>query len=151
MRLEVDLGHWENRSTREAGPGFTDRYRQRFLTPNRQIGDPGVDPQFVARLELAKGAPIEDAVLQAILAVEAAGLASMHYLDRVNFAAVFPGKTKRRAILVWETPSARVTSQAAAIGVQGVAELLPGARAARPAAALKITCSACSRGVRSAR
>jgi (2Fe-2S) ferredoxin len=63
-------------------------------------------------------------LLEAVLAVEAAVLRAMHYLDGVKYASVSLSDAGRIAALVWETQDAVMSLRAGEIAVSGLVELM---------------------------
>ena len=124
--MEVDLGNFANRLTRDLAWDFVDRFRMRFIAPSQHVQGTAVAADFVARLNSSDGAPIEEALLQAILAVETEVLAAMQYLDRIDFSTVCSGRSGSQVLLVWESHSNEMSLRSARVAVQGFAELLPG-------------------------
>ena len=124
LQLEVDLGHLAGRSTRSAGPEFARRFTERFPSRPDQIQGYEIDAEFLARLESRDGAPIEEALLHAVLAIEAAVLATIYALDPIEFAAVLLGRSAHQAFLTWETHSPEMSRSSATLAFEGMGELL---------------------------
>ena len=124
LQLEVDLGHSAGCSTRSAGSDFTRWFTERFPARPDEVRGYRIDAEFLARLHSRDGAPIEEALLHAILAIEATVLATMFILDPIEFAAVTPGGSASRAFLTWETHSPEMSRRSATLAFEGIGELL---------------------------
>jgi hypothetical protein len=81
---------------------------------------------FLSRLRAARGVPIEEALLEAILAVDRSMAAMMGRPDRLDYAEILPGTTETTIDLVWATRAPSVSRAAARIGFAALTELLPG-------------------------
>jgi hypothetical protein len=122
----VDLGELSDLRTGDAGQEFAARFVERFA------GFEGVIPRgrlregFLARLNRATGAPLSEALLEAILAVERFVACTMRRLDTPDLAEIHPRpKSPQIVDLVWECHSAGISRAAAATGFAGFLELLP--------------------------
>ena len=122
LRLRVDLcPPWE-KGTAAAETDLAARFLDRFPPRPHSLRNHVIDSGFLARLRSEAGVPAEEALLQAILAVEAAALERMQYLEPVSFAAAT--RTEAEAVLVWETHAPEISRRAAALAVAGLGDLL---------------------------
>jgi hypothetical protein len=80
---------------------------------------------FLARLRGARGVPIEEALLEAILAVERSMAAAMGRPDTLDHAQIVPATAETVVDLVWATRAPSVSRAAARIGFAALMELLP--------------------------
>lgn len=125
IRQEVDLGGLAGLRTDKAGPGFAQRFLERFFDLRRALPESGMTPSFVERLHSPAGVRFEEALFEAVLAVETAMALARHDLDPIGFAQVVPTESPRKVLLVWDCRVPKISRSAAAIGLMGCVELLP--------------------------
>lgn len=122
---QVGLAMLAGLTTAEAGPDFSGQYLDRFLgletvTPKGHMTD-----DFVERLGGAKGVPFEEALFQAILAVDMSLAFEMHRFDTPGFTKIVSTASPRYADFVWESDFPKTSLAAARVGLAGFVELLP--------------------------
>jgi len=113
-------------STRAAGPEFPPRFLERFADLDRVALGGRFQGGFLKRLYSPAGVPLEEALLEAILAVEEFAARTMHRLDAPDFAAIVPREASPVVVdLVWECHTAGISSAAARVALVGLLELFP--------------------------
>ncbi len=122
---QVDLGMFAGLSSGEAGPDFSQAYLDRFLGLETITSRGHMTDDFVARLGGATGVPFEEALFQAILAVDMSLAFEMHRLDPPGFANIVRHDSQRYADFVWESEFPKTSLGAARVGLAGFVELLP--------------------------
>ena len=80
---------------------------------------------FLSRLRAARGVPIEEALLESVLAVERSMAAAMGRPGALDYAQIVAGPTETTVDLVWSTRAPSVSRAAARIGFAALTELLP--------------------------
>jgi cyanophycin synthetase len=124
MRVDVDFGPLAGRSTASAGDeSFAERFVARFQPKPGAWPAHERDSDFWARLRSPDGVAVEEALLQAIFAVEAELLAAMYRLERIAFSSI-ASAAGSRAVLVWEARCGGLSHRAAELAVSGLADLL---------------------------
>ena len=124
FRIEVEFGALAGRRTAFAGgAGFAERFAARFRPKREQLLRCDIDPEFLRNLGSRKGVVVEEALLQAIISVEAEVLAQMYQLEQIEFARVLP-QAGSRALLVWETHCDGLSPRSAQVALRGFCELL---------------------------
>lgn len=121
----IDLGALADRTSGHAGPGFVDRFIDRFDGLPSATPDGALDRAFTDRLRSEDGAPLLEVVCHAILAVEAATGHTLRRLRGIDHHRIVPGPTAEQATLVWSSRLPELSRQAARVGLLGVTELLP--------------------------
>jgi hypothetical protein len=121
LRQRVDLGELAGLHTQDAGRGFAARFIRRFvgLDENRPNGHMSVD--FLVRLKSASGVPVEEALFEAILAVDF----SIRQLAKADHAEVVHSADARLIDLVWSTRVPSLSRASARVALAGFLELLP--------------------------
>ncbi|MGH6912367.1 MAG: hypothetical protein ACREH3_01510, partial [Geminicoccales bacterium] len=125
FRQQVDLGVLAGRYTAEAGPAFARQFVERFGALEKLMPKGHMTDDFLARLYGEDGVPIEEALFEAILAVELSMAFTMGRLDALDFARIVPADSARLVDLVWECHVPRISRDAARAGLAGVVQLLP--------------------------
>jgi cyanophycin synthetase len=125
IRQDVDLGALAGRRSGDAGPDFAERFLERFCELRKRVPESAMSEDFLERLRAASGAPFEEVLLEAILAVETAMAFSMREFAPIGFASTVPTASPQKARLVWECRAPGMSRGAAAAGLLGVLELLP--------------------------
>ncbi len=127
LSLKVDLGGLAQLRTSDLGPDFPLRFNSYFpvvppiLPPSSS--DQGVSSEYRSKLLSPAGVEIGEALLEAIISVEATILRTMFFLDRVQFASVIPGSDDHEVILVWETLDPEMSRSSAEVAVAGFVEI----------------------------
>jgi cyanophycin synthetase len=124
IRQDVDLGALSGRRSGDAGADFADRFLERFFELRRRIPESGMPEGFLERLRSPTGVPFEEALLEAILAVETAMAFAMHEFGTIGFAGIVPTASPEKVRLVWECRSPAMSRAAAAVALTGCLELL---------------------------
>jgi cyanophycin synthetase len=125
IRQDVDLAQLAGRRSGEAGPAFAARFLERFCELRKRVPESAMSEDFLERLRSASGAPFEEVLLEAMVAVETAIAFKMRELAPIGFASTVPTASPRKARLVWECRAPGMSRGAAAVGLLGVLELLP--------------------------
>jgi cyanophycin synthetase len=125
IRQDVDLAQLAGRRSGEAGPHFAERFLERFCELRKRVPESAMCEDFLERLRSASGAPFEEVLLEATLAVETAVAFEMRELAPIGFAGTVPTASPQKARLVWECRAPGRSRRAAAVGLLGVLELLP--------------------------
>ncbi len=123
IRQDVDLGALAGRRSGDAAH-FADRFRERFFELRRRIPEGGMPEGFLERLRSPAGVAFEEALLEAILAVETAMAFAMHEFGTIGFAGIVPSASPAQPRLVWECRSPAMSRAAAAVALTGCLELL---------------------------
>ena len=136
LSLKVDLGSLAQLRTSDLGPDFPLRFNNYFpvvppvLRPSSsaqdvssELADQGVSSQFRSKLSSLPGVDIGEALLEAIISVEATILKTMFFLDRVKFASVLAGGDDREVIFLWETLDPEMSRSSAEVAVAGFVEV----------------------------
>jgi hypothetical protein len=122
----VDLGGLAGARTGDAGPDFAARFLDRFAGLERVAAEGRLRGAFLERLTGPTGVPFEEALLEAILAVELFAACVMRRLDAPDFAAIVPRAASPRVVdLVWACHAAGISRAGAAVALAGLVELLP--------------------------
>jgi cyanophycin synthetase len=125
IRQDVDLAQLAGRRSGEAGPAFAERFLERFCELRKRVPESAMSEDFLERLRSAPGAPFEEVLLEAILAVETAMAFEMREFAPIGFASTVSTASPQKARLVWECRAPGMSRGAAAVGLLGVLELLP--------------------------
>jgi len=125
IRQDVDLGALAGRRSGDAGPAFAERFLERFCELRTRVPESAMAEGFLERLRSPSGAPFEEVLLEAILAVDSAMAFVMCDFATIGFAGIVPTASPQKARLVWECRAPAMSRAAAAVGLQGVLELLP--------------------------
>ena len=125
IRQGVDLGELARLDSRSAGPGFADRFAERFGGLRKLPRDEAHTAAFVERLRSSEGVPFAEVLLQAILAVEYSAAYVSRWLGGIPVAEVVPGLTPEQPLLVWGCRHRGLSRRAAEVGLLGLDELLP--------------------------
>lgn len=123
IRQHVDFGDLSGTASVAAGEQFAPAYLARFDGLTTFVPGNGLSEAFRERLNSPQGVSLEELLLQAILAVEAAVAFAMHELENVSFAVI----EHRHSVtgLIWECNVPRLSRAAAIVASAGVSELLP--------------------------
>lgn len=127
IQQEVELGAFAGMSSGSAGPGFSERFVDRFCGLETLVPIPGggMPDAFLERLNSAEGAPFVEVLFQAILAVETSMAFALRRLDAIGYSEILSGKRPDRVLLVWRCRIPEISRRAARIGLIGLEELLP--------------------------
>jgi cyanophycin synthetase len=125
IRQEIDLGPLDRLSSGHAGADFAQRFLDRFAGLRRRISDSDMSAAFVDRLRSANGAPFEEVLLEAIVAVETALAFAKRDFEALRFAELERVDSSSRAFLTWECRTPKVSRTAAKVALAGCLELLP--------------------------
>lgn len=125
IRQRVDLGGLAGMQSDQAGPGFAERFLERFLEMRRLAPDNTMSARFIERLRSPAGAPLAEVLLEAILAVETAMAFHRHDFCPIGYSEVTATDSPRRVVLVWECKLPAMSRKAARAGFAGCIELLP--------------------------
>lgn len=125
IRQRVDLGKLAVLYSGEAGPGFAGRFVDRFLGLETNTPKGHMTEAFLDLLNSATGVRFEEALFEAILAVDASAAFAMNKLDTPEFAQIVRDDSQRIVDLVWECDVPSISRVAARVGLAGFVELLP--------------------------
>jgi cyanophycin synthetase len=125
IRQDVDLGALAGRRSGDAGPGFAERFLERFYELRKRVPESAMSEDFLERLRSTAGAPFEEVLFEAILAVDSATAFAMRDFAPIGFARIVPTASPQKVRLVWECRSPGMSRGAAAVALLGVLELLP--------------------------
>ena len=128
LRITVDLGVLQGRSSASAGPDFADRFIARFYIEAQTPPTAADDRSFHDALRSARGVPFEEVLLQAILAVERRLAFARNDYVPIGMASVEPIDAQRltsQVRLVWESSHPAQSRAAARLALAGVLALLP--------------------------
>lgn len=127
LRVDIDLGGLHGQSSASAGAEFADRFISRFLAGSRLPPTFTDDGVFQDALRSPAGAPFEEVLLEAILAIERRLAFARNGLVPIGMSSIEPVDPRQRHVqLVWETPLPELSRAAARLALAGVLELLPG-------------------------
>jgi hypothetical protein len=134
LRQRVDLGAFAGLHTGEADPSFADRFLRRFAALDEPAARGHMSEEFLARLRSAVGVPVEEALFEAILAVERSMALTMRRVGSVDHAEIARGSaTPTKVDFIWTTRAPGMSRAAARVGLAGLSELLlEPTRAGRP-------------------
>ena len=99
-----------------------------------QTASPPCEPHHVSRRALlrgaaaslpAEGAPVEVALLEAVLTIDRAMRATMRRYADIGYARVFPTATRGSVDLVWRTAVPSISGRAVRVAMTGLAALMP--------------------------
>jgi hypothetical protein len=135
FRQRVDLGRFAGLNTAEADPSFAGGFMRRFVALEKLTPHGHMSEDFLARLNGASGVPVEEALFEAILAVELSMAFSMRGLGALDHAEIVRGATASKVDFVWTTRIPSMSRAAARIGLAGLLELLPERTQGRPTGA----------------
>ncbi|MGI9417427.1 MAG: hypothetical protein ACR2RA_06270, partial [Geminicoccaceae bacterium] len=125
MVQAIDLGALAGRSSGQAGPDFSRFFVERFRLLKTRVPESDMADALLARLRTQAGLPFEQMLLEAVLAVETAMAFELGHLAPIDFARIEPGETDGETSLIWSCHRARISRNAARIGLIGLLELLP--------------------------
>ncbi len=125
FRQEVDLGGFAGMHSGQAGPGFADRFVNRFLGLETLPAQGGPPDDFLDRLKSPEGAPFVEVLFQAILAVEVSMAFAMRRLGAIEFSEIEAAPSPEHVLLVWSCRVPGVSRRVAEVGLIGLTELLP--------------------------
>jgi hypothetical protein len=124
FRQRVDLAAIAGVETTDVDASLATRLARRFIELDELSPGGRTAEAFRSRLRSARGMRVEEALLEAILAVERSMAAAMGRPDTFDFAQIVPGAAET-IDLVWATRAPSVSRAAARIGFAALAELLP--------------------------
>jgi cyanophycin synthetase len=125
IRQEVELGSLAGLHSGHAGADFAERFLDRFRALRQLLSDSDMSEAFVERLRSAAGAPFEEVLLEAIVAVETAVAFARRDFEALRFATFERADAANIALLVWECRSPQASRAAAQVALVGCLELLP--------------------------
>jgi hypothetical protein len=125
FRQRVALGALAGTETGSLDASLAARLEKRFAELAELAPGGRAREAFLSRLRTARGVPIEEALLEAILAVDRSMTAMMGRPDMLDYAEIVPGATQETIDLVWATRAPSVSRAAARIGFAALTELLP--------------------------
>lgn len=126
LRQRVDLDRLAGLGTSEAGPEFRAKFIDRFLSLKTTTPTGHMTAGFLEHLAGTTGVRFEEALFEAILAVEASMAFVMHKLDALEFAKIVrDGGSPHIMDFVWECYDPGISRAAARVGLVGFIELLP--------------------------
>lgn len=126
VRVDVDLGLLHGQSSAVAGPDLADRFVARFCNDAQTPPTARADSSFFAALYSAAGAPFEDVLLQAIMAVEHRLAFARHDFVPIGLArAERDGADSAHVRLLWESSHPKQSLAAARVALSGLLDLLP--------------------------
>ncbi len=125
IRQRVDFGGFTALSSSEAGSGFARRFIERFFGLQMDTTEGHLKEAFQQRLNSATGVPLEEALLEAILAVDASMTSVMRKPRTPAFAQIVQDKSQGLTALVWGCDEPGISRLAAGVGLAGFVELLP--------------------------
>lgn len=125
LAIAVPLSEWIDQGHGTiGGKRLAASFLERFPVRRRALREHAMPEEFVARLASRAGVPVEEALLQAILAIEAAELEKMQHLEPVAFAVCSREGAKAR--LAWESHAPDISRRSAEVAVAGVSNLVLG-------------------------
>lgn len=133
--VDLDLGVLYGKTCGWCGPEFADRFIARFYNPAQTPPTASLDPAFLEALRSTDGAPFEQVLLEAILAVERRLAFARYDFAPIAMARVEPmasPERSRQVRLIWESAHSGQSRAAARLALSGVFDLLPPSM--RPAA-----------------
>jgi cyanophycin synthetase len=105
------------------GDKFKELFLKRFLKLRSFLPRNGLDKKFIRRLDSPEGVKFSEALMESILAVEAATAFARHELNAVKFAG---RKTfDDHFDIIWASQSPSLSSEIAEVALMGLLELLP--------------------------
>jgi hypothetical protein len=124
FRQRVALGALAGMETAGVDAHFATRLEARVAELDG-ISPGGRREAFLERLRTTRSVPIEEALLETILAVERSMAITMGRPDTFDYAQILPGPAETTIDLVWATRVPSVSRAAARIGFAALTELLP--------------------------
>lgn len=121
----VDLGAFAGLRTGSFGPDFGPRFVERFVGLEKLTPAGSMSQDFLRRMTDSDGVPIEEALFEAILAVESSTAFLMRNLRASIFHELRPTQQTRIVELIWECAVPKISRLAAAAGLHGMLKLLP--------------------------
>jgi hypothetical protein len=128
FRQRVDFGSFAGSHARDADGKLAARFIQRFAGLDESAPNGRMNANFLARLNSALGIPIEEALFEAILAVELSMTFKMRGLATLDYAEIVR-RDSTIVDLIWSTRVPSISRAAARVGLAGLMELLPRQRA----------------------
>ena len=125
IRQRVDLGILTGLRTSEAGPDFASRFIDRFSTLEKLTPEGQLSTDILQRLVDPNGVPFEQALFEAILAVDSSVAFVMRNLGTPDYREMFPTRSPGVIEMVWGCTVAKISRLAAIAGTRGLTELLP--------------------------
>ncbi|MEL6961228.1 MAG: hypothetical protein AAFO01_00640 [Pseudomonadota bacterium] len=132
VRQTFDFGSLQAVRSGEIGSGFAEQFIESFRTLRRALPNGDFSRDFFQRLSEPPGVAIEEAVLEAIMALEATLAFERGRLDAEIFGMIEPVDIARQTALIWPSNSPNTSRQVAEIGLAGVIALLPAHYAKMP-------------------
>ncbi len=120
----VDLGALAGLTTAE-DPEFASRFCGRFVGLEKITPRGHMTSEFLSRLYDTAGVLFEEALFEAMLAVELSMAFTLGRLDGLDYAAIAGGGSRRIVDFVWDCRVPGMSRMAARVGLAGFAELLP--------------------------
>lgn len=124
MQVRVELGDLAGLRTTDFGPAFPERFSRYFPVVPPPLCNHVSASFYRSRLSSHDGIAASEALLEAVVAVEAAGLREMYYLDRVTYASVIPHDDKGEATLIWESLDPKSSRASLEVAMGGFGELV---------------------------
>ena len=125
IRQDVDFGDLAGMQTGLFGPDFAERFVDSFGSLRRSLPGSDFSEAFLQRLHEAPGVPIEEILLETIVAIEAALAFERGRFDVTMFGMFEPGLIPGQVTLCWSSIGRRISRRAAELGLSGVMVLLP--------------------------
>jgi cyanophycin synthetase len=128
LRQRVDLGELAGLSSAAPGAEFAARFAARFAALEQLPAARRITDDFIDRLSAADGVPLDEVLLEAILAVDQYVAFTMRRFGALDHAEIIRGGGARCVDYVWATRTPGMSRTAARVALAGVLELLPVSR-----------------------
>lgn len=125
VRQTLDLGDLKGLHSGLVGFEFAEQFIASFRTLRQALPKGDFSRSFFQRLSEPPGVAIEEAILEAITALEATLAFERGRLDADIFGIIEPAEAEGQTTLIWPTNSPNTSRQLAEIGLAGVIALLP--------------------------
>jgi cyanophycin synthetase len=126
--VDLDLGVLDDKTSGCCGPKFADRFIARFHDPAQTPPTARLDPAFLEALRSTDGAPFEQVLLEAILAVErrlAFARRDFVPIAMARVESIASPERSRQVRLIWESTHSKQSRAAARLALSGVLDLVP--------------------------
>lgn len=122
FRQRVDLGWLAFRHSRDFGATFPARFTERFMGLKTFARGGHMTDTFLDRLYSDTGVQMEEALFEAILAVELSLAHTMGRLAPIEYVTIFR-PAPRQVDFVWESNTPQLSGEAASVALLGFLEL----------------------------
>ncbi|MGI9433875.1 MAG: hypothetical protein ACR2Q4_03445, partial [Geminicoccaceae bacterium] len=125
IRQTVDIGSLHGMRSGQFGPNFGARFADCFRALRQKVPGDDFSEDFLARLNDPDGVSFEEALLEAIIAIETSFAFERGDLEAIAFRTIESGEAHRQVALIWSSAVMRHSRVAAEIGLGSLVALLP--------------------------